>query len=335
MTTPWYPLTFEPVYKDFLWGGRRIAELYGRRATPSPCAESWECSNRPEGMSVVNAGRWRGRTLADLIQTEDHKGLLGTALPHPDFPLLLKIIDANQRLSVQVHPNQRSTAITGGEPKTEAWYIIEADPAARLYCGLSAGVTREQLKQAASDSDPASMLRLLRRQPVTAGDIVFVPGGQVHAIGEGILLLEVQQNSNTTFRLYDWGRVGADGRPRALHIDKALAAIDWPAAGYKHATTTALQDFKPIPNVFQKRLACGWFVVEQLILTEPCDIENDGASFHAWFTVRDGLSVAIAGDQTVLPAGRTVLMPAAIRHYRLYPAETDRETLAIRIKVPQ
>lgn len=335
MKTPWYPLTFDPVYKDYLWGGARIAEWYGRRATPSPCAESWECSSRPEGMSVVNAGHWRGRTLAELIQSEDRHGLLGAAGAHADFPLLLKIIDAKKCLSVQVHPDTATAVTTSGEPKTEAWYILAAEPGASLYCGLTAGVTPEILKRAAAGHDPEAMQRLLRRRPVTAGDVVFVPGGRVHAIGAGILLLEVQQNSDTTFRLYDWGRLGPDGKPRALHLDQALAVIDWKDAGDRYARVTPLKDVGPRPDVFQTRVACRWFVLEQRRMTQACEIQNDGTSFHAWFTVNGGLKFESSDGPTTVPAGTTVLMPAAIGRYRLQPSAAGRETLAIRITIPQ
>ncbi len=335
MQSQWYPLTFKPVYKDYIWGGTRIAQRYGRRDAPARCAESWECSTRPEGMSGVRDGPWHGRTLAELIENEDRTGLLGTAPNGTGFPLLLKIIDAQKRLSVQVHPDESSAATVGGEPKTEAWYILAAEPGACLYSGLQPGVSREQLRKAAADPDPADMLQLLKTQAVTAGDVIFVPGGRVHAIGEGILLLEVQQSSDTTFRLYDWGRVGSDGKPRPLHIDEALATIDWEDRGRNRGATISLQDFTPQPGIFQPRVECRWFIIEQITLNETRTIENDGTSFHALFAAEGDVTAATPRGQTDVPAGTTLLMPAALARYTLQPATESGDTQLIRIRVPR
>ncbi len=334
MKSQWYPLKFKPVYKDYLWGGSRIAQWYGRHDAPARCAESWECSTRPEGMSVVCEGPWRGRTLADLIETEDRTGFLGTAPDGAGFPLLLKIIDAQKRLSVQVHPDESSAATVGGDPKTEAWYILAAKPGACLYSGLQPGVTPEQLRKAAADPDPADMLQLLKAQSVAVGDVIFVPGGRVHAIGEGILLLEVQQNSDTTFRLYDWGRLDSDGKPRSLHIEKALASIDWEDGGRKRGTTKPLENGAPLPGVFQSRVECPWFIIEQIALTETLTIENDGTSFHALFAADGGLTVGACEGQTAITAGTTILMPAALTRYTLQTAAETGRTQLIRIRIP-
>lgn len=326
-----YPLIFKPVYKDYIWGGQKIARHYGRKHTPRCCAESWECSTRPEGMSVVAAGPWAGRTLVDLARTEG-AALLGNAVAGRGFPLLIKLIDAREKLSVQVHPDEISAASVAGEPKTEAWYVIAAEPGARLYAGLQPGVTRAMLSRAAASEDPSAMIALLRSRTVVPDDVVFVPGGRVHAIGSGILLLEVQQNSNTTFRIYDWGRKDSDGKSRPLHLEQALQVINW------DEPDQAAEESEYAPELegwFQKRIGCRWFVVEQACLTGALDCKNDGAGFHALFTVRGDLAIESGGDTTAVDAGVTVLMPAAMGHYVLRPALTDGGTVeVVRMRVP-
>ncbi len=328
-TMSWYPLTFEPVYKDYIWGGDRIATRYARITAPERCAESWECSSRPEGTSVVREGPLAGKTLTELVRAEGCE-LLGAG-GGADFPLLVKIIDARQRLSVQVHPSESSAATVGGEPKTEAWHILAAEPGSRLYCGFRQGVTREQVSQATTAKDPAEILSLLRAHPVKTGDAIFVPGGRVHAIGAGIMLLEVQQNSNTTFRLYDWNRTGNDGKPRPLHVNKALAAIDWADRG----SSVAKRPPPAKPGIFQLRISCRWFLMEEVRLAKKLEIDKEGAGFHIIFAVNGGLAVAGGGIKTAVPAGSTALMPAAMKRYSLQPdGVTGSETHAVRIRIP-
>ncbi len=331
MTPFWYPLMFEPVYKDYLWGGHRIAQLFKRQDTPTPCAESWECSSRPEGMSIVRNGSLAGQTLKALMRA-DTTGLLGTQQSGDDFPLLIKIIDAHKRLSVQVHPDNTSASAVGGEPKTEAWYILAAEPDACLYRGLQSGVTRDTLTQAVNDGRPEAVIPLLREQHVNAGDVVFVPGGRVHAIGAGILLLEVQQNSNTTYRLYDWGRLGNDGKPRELHVNQALSVIDWADAD-KSKGDTMPRNKKVVDGTLQARITCPWFVIEETTLTEPMPFTNDGAGFHIWFTVDGGLTALGGSGRAECPAGGTIMLPAAVDRYSLSP--TDGEVCRlVRIRLP-
>lgn len=204
-----HPLRFIPQYKDYLWGGRRIAEHFNRPAPAGHQAESWEVSIRPDAPSVVAGGRLDGTRLADL---------------YPDFPLLLKVLDARETLSVQVHPDEAAAARHGGEPKTEMWYVLAADPGAAVYCGLQSGTDEAALRRALAENRVGD---LLIKIPVAPGDAIYVPGGTVHAIGSGCLLLECQQNSNTTWRLHDWNRKAPDGQPRELHIEQALRCINW------------------------------------------------------------------------------------------------------------
>jgi mannose-6-phosphate isomerase len=219
-----YPLTFEPRFKERVWGGRRLATLYGKQLPDEVLVgESWEISDRPGDESVVSNGPLAGRTLRSIMQ-EQADNVLGEAAATDEgrFPLLCKILDARERLSLQVHPPARLEHL--GDPKTEMWYIADADPGAELFVGLKPGATRQTLESAIGDG---RVTDCLHRIAVQAGDAMFLPSGRVHAIGAGLVIFEIQQNSDTTFRVYDWDRLGLDGKPRALHTRESMASIDF------------------------------------------------------------------------------------------------------------
>ncbi len=218
-------LRFAPIYQERVWGGRALADALGRVLPAGhPIGESWEIVDRPEAQSRVAGGPWQGRTLRELVERET-VALLG---PHGDarkpFPILTKWLDARERLSLQVHPPAAVAKQLGGEPKTENWYVAEAAPGGALIAGLKRGVTREQFEAALREQ---KLEPLVHRFPVHRGDSLFVPSGRLHAIDAGLLILEIQQNSDTTYRVYDWGRVGLDGQPRKLHVAESLQCIDF------------------------------------------------------------------------------------------------------------
>ena len=220
-----YPLTFEPILKERVWGGRNLERLYGKVLPPAvPIGESWEISDRPGDASVIRNGPLVGKDLRWLM--EHHaRDLLGHTTASADrFPLLVKILDAADKLSLQVHPPAVLAAKLGGEPKTEMWYIAEATPEAALFVGLKRGTTRAEFQRKAVD---ASVAECFHRQAVKAGDAMFLPSGRVHAIGPGNVVFEIQQNSDTTYRVFDWNRVGLDGCPRELHLEQSMASIDF------------------------------------------------------------------------------------------------------------
>jgi mannose-6-phosphate isomerase len=226
MDSPLYPLRFKPIFKRHIWGGRRLGTLLGKGIGPEPdFAESWEISDHGRDVSRVVEGPLAGVSLRDLIEAKPNE-LLGNAfVGMRQFPLLVKFLDANQPLSVQVHPNdEQGRRLVNDNGKTEAWYILDAAPASRIYAGLQRGVDRESLLSGIKSGGVESLLHSFEAK---AGQCVFIPAGTVHAIGAGILLAEVQQMSDATFRVYDWGRVGDDGVPRALHIEEALASTDF------------------------------------------------------------------------------------------------------------
>lgn len=314
MKAPCCPLALRPVYKDYIWGGTHIAETYGRPGAPERCAESWEISAHPDGASVVDSGLFAGRRLDDLT-SEYGAALTGVRAPDPHlFPLLIKLIDARDRLSVQVHPNNANAALTRGAPKTEMWVVLDRSPGASLFAGLAEGVTPESLRVALASGTAANCLVRLAVEP---GQALFIPGGLVHAIGAGCLIYEVQQNSNTTYRLYDWDRAAADGQPRALHIEESFQTIGWNLLPPQMLTPACRSDFGG--SRWSDVVSCPFFTLRKLELSAPLSIPATGESFHALFVERGHASVTAGGETVVLPAGSSCLIPAAATRYTLTP----------------
>lgn len=220
------PLTFQPILMQRVWGGRKLATLFSRQLPDTqPYGESWDLTDRPEGCSVVDSGPFKGSTLRELMVSH-REALLGQSLPTAAgrFPWLFKILDATDVLSLQVHPPAQRAAELGGEPKTEMWYVVQADPGAVFHAGLKPGVDRARFEQSLANGTVADCFH---RIPVKPGDALFLPSGRVHALGAGIVIMEIQQNSDTTYRVHDWDRPGLDGRPRPLHVRESLLSIDF------------------------------------------------------------------------------------------------------------
>jgi mannose-6-phosphate isomerase len=218
------PLVFQPIFMERVWGGRRLESLYGKRLPPAVrIGESWEIVDRPEAQSVVHDGFFRGRTL-HALWTKHRDEIFGNAPDAPRFPILAKLLDAQENLSLQVHPPPAIAEELGGEPKSEFWYIADAGPKSQIFAGLKKSSTRgafvKALKQGKPDSHAHHIL-------VASGDAIFLPSGRLHAIGAGNLIVEIQQNSDTTYRVYDWDRVKKGGTEREMHIAEALRCIDF------------------------------------------------------------------------------------------------------------
>lgn len=225
-------LKFKPIYQERVWGGRKLEAAF-QRALPAgkPIGESWEIVDRPEAQSVVSCGLFAGKTLRELVRTKGDV-LFGSANdPDKPFPILVKWLDCAERLSLQVHPPLEIANLLGGEPKTENWYVAEATETAGLLVGLRQGVGRQAFESALAED---KLEELIHRTPARGGDSLLVKSGRIHAIDAGNLILEIQQNSDTTYRVYDWGRVGMDGSPRELHVEQSLQSIDF-------------EDFEPEP----------------------------------------------------------------------------------------
>jgi len=319
-----YPIRFKPVYKDYLWGGTRIPERFGRDEPEGIYAESWEISTHPDGESEIANGPLAGQRLRAVL-AETSREMLGTNVAGDDFPLLIKLIDARDHLSVQVHPNEANAEAAGGDPKTEMWYFLEGDPGASVYCGLNPGIGKKEFLAA---MESKTLANTLRNVPAVPGEAVFVPGGRVHAIGAGCLLLEVQQRSNTTYRLHDWDRVGTDGKPRELHIEKALSVIAWNDKANPLCTP---QPFTENGIEASEIKQSDYFKLDRLELSGPTTFEPDESTFHALFLPDGAATLKWPDGETELACGQSWLIPAALKQYELIPKEP---LTLLRITVP-
>jgi mannose-6-phosphate isomerase len=217
-------LNFKPVYQERVWGGRALEAFLGRKLPgTAPVGESWELVDRPEAQSIVTNGPWAGNTLREVLLAHGAE-IMGPVWPKErPFPILVKWLDCRERLSLQVHPPVGVAARFGGEPKTENWYVARAEPGAAVLAGLKPGVDAARFRAALKDNTAES---LVHRLPTAAGDSILIHSGVMHAIDGGNLILEIQQNSDTTYRVYDWGRVGLDGKPRAMHVEQSMASLE-------------------------------------------------------------------------------------------------------------
>jgi len=305
------PIIFEPIPMERVWGGRRFESLLGKSIPHGALiGELWEIVDREDAQSVVHSGSLRGKSLNELW-TSHRDELFGKAYAgHPSdrFPLLIKLLDARERLSVQVHPPGHLAEALGGEPKTEVWYFLDALPGARIYAGLKNGVTREEFEELLRTGE---VERALHEIPVTTGESIFIPSGRLHAIGEGNVIVEVQQNSDTTYRVFDWNRVGLDGEPRALHITKSLASIDF-------------DDFEPpVCGVEETRVAvCPFFDVEKIRLDSARDLRPPGRFALIAVTKGD----ILCGGRSFGP-GQFFIIPAHGSGLDLTPANEPAEVL--------
>jgi len=295
-------LTFQPIYQERVWGGRALATALGRTLPPDrPIGESWEIVDRPEAQSVVAAGALTGQTLRAAIA--GHAGdLMGPSWPGSQpFPLLVKWLDCRERLSLQVHPPAALASELGGEPKTENWYIADTAQGAQLIVGLRRGVSRAQFERAIADQ---TLEDCVHRFPVAVGDSILVRSGEIHAIDGGSLILEIQQNSDTTYRVYDWGRMGLDGKPRTLHQAQSLRSIDWDA--FEPAPVRAAPTSGLIAD-------CDEFSIRRVVLDPGEELKIAAGEQPRILSVVQGrVSAARAEKRLLLARGANVLVPYAV-----------------------
>jgi mannose-6-phosphate isomerase len=302
--TTLYPFTFQPRFKERVWGGRRLETLYGKNLPPTqPIGESWEITDRPGDESVIANGPFAGKDLHWLVANHRDALLGGARLQGDRFPLLIKLLDARDKLSLQVHPPAHKAAELGGEPKTEMWFIADADPGAELYVGLKQGVTRDEFENRIRDGSVAGCFH---RVPVKAGDTMFLPSGRVHAIGAGLVIFEIQQNSDTTYRVFDWNRVGLDGTPRELHVPQSLASIDFAdfEPGLVSATAKQSSGVRTTPLVSNPL-----FTVELVETAADSEIPHQPGRMQILGIVAGQTTISAPAPLELLP-GQFCLLPA-------------------------
>jgi mannose-6-phosphate isomerase len=328
-----YPLLFQPVLKDYLWGGRSLETLFKRDLPQGIIAESWEIAAHENGDTVIRNGPYAGRSLTDL-HAELGLALIGRrsswAQERQKFPLLIKLLDAHRRLSVQVHPDDEY-ALTHEHNelgKTEMWVILHAEPEAEIILGVAPGTSRAAFRQALETGELAP---LIHRIPVETGDFVCVPSGSLHAIMGGLVIAEIQQNSPTTYRVFDWNRLGDDGRPRPLHVDKALDVINF------EQVAPSLPEIRQIVEEDGvRRLALcrnRYFSVERVEMAAGAAFQGecDGRTLEIWGAVSGEVMVNGGGRTVTLSAVRFTLLPAAMGAFTV--AANSQASVLLRVYV--
>ena len=289
-----------PACKDYLWGGEKLRQDYGIQSQLHPLAEAWVLSYHPDGPSVVATGPLAGKTLPEYIQ-EKGPGCLGAGCEKfTDFPILAKFIDAKGDLSIQVHPsNEYALAHEHQFGKTEMWYVLDCEPGATLYYGFQHQISREEFQQRIPNN---TLTEVLNAVPVEKGDLFFIPAGTLHAIRKGIVVAEIQQNSNVTYRIYDYGRVGADGKPRQLHIQQALEV-------------TQRTPPQPDPDFHGHLAQCPYFTVD--VMEGRFTLDCGPESFVS-VLVLEGTGALWEGDESMsLRKGESLFIPAGAGQCRL------------------
>lgn len=307
------PILLRPALKDNLWGGTKLKTKYGKQTDMEIVAESWELSTHKDGQSTVASGPDAGMVLSDYIEKYG-KQILGTNAQRFDyFPILIKFIDAKDNLSIQVHPDDTYALANEGEyGKTEMWYILEAEPDAYLYYGLNTTMDQATFREKIQDN---TVMDILNRVPVHKGDVFFIPAGTIHAIGAGIVICEIQQNSNTTYRVYDYDRRDAQGNPRDLHVEQALAVADLCPPG----DASGRQAPRVLDGAQQETLAtCSYFTVEKLDITHSYQGSVTQDTFQS-LVVAEGSGTLNFGDFVLeFKKGDSIFIPAQVADYTIF-----------------
>ncbi len=324
MKTSLYPYLFDPNLHETIWGGDSLCPFKGLTPHENPVGESWEVSAVPSSPDTISNGAEKGKDLISVIAA-DPEAILGKAVSKQydgKMPLLVKFIDAKKDLSIQVHPNdEMANRVHGKMGKTEMWYVLDAKPGSYLYCGFKSEISKEEYKQHIADG---TITDVLARHEVKAGDVFYIPAGRVHAICSGIMLAEIQQSSDVTYRIYDYNRPGLDGKPRELHTELAAEALDFSVSDsygsdYSHEANK--------PNVI---LDTEFFCVRVSDLDKPCHYDMKGFdSFVVCMCLKGDCKIKVkeTGDELVLKEGYTCLIPAAIADYEITPVGEKTKVL--------
>lgn len=313
------PLQFQPFLRPLVWGGRRLGAILNKTLPgDGPYGEAWEISDHVSHHSVVSGGPFRGQTLRHLLESRPEE-ILGPGAKSQVFPWLVKLLDAEDRLSVQVHPNDDAAARLwpGERGKTEAWFVLDAAPGSKIHAGLLPGVNEDTLRQALGAGRVADCLHEFAPRP---GDCLFLPAGTVHAVGGGVLMAEVQQTSDATFRLFDWNRCDAQGRGRPLHVEQALQCIDWKRGPVRPIRTegyprTAASEIAG--DATQRLVTCSFFTLDYLRRAAPFSV---GAGRMQVVIALHGMGrLDCADGPFTLKAGDSLLLPASMAPLILHP----------------
>jgi len=311
-----YPIIFTPDYKERVWGGQKLKTVLGKEIPYKHTGESWEIACHENGQSVVKNGKYKGLTMEQLLEKQG-ESIIGKLFVKGDkFPLLIKFIDAKDKLSVQVHPeDDYAFKNENGElGKSEAWYILQANEGSKLVAGIKDGVTKELFKEKLATNQ---LEEILNEVEVKAGDVLDIPAGLLHAIGDGILLAEIQQNSDTTYRVYDWGRVGLDGNPRELHVQKSIDVIDFDQKHSKELVKGVKASFEgfSVTEFIRNK----YFVLQEVSIDTEYSQEKLAASFEIYMCVKGDAIIEYNGESLDIVFGESLIIPSSLTNYKIVP----------------
>lgn len=307
-----HPVVFQPIVKQRRWGGSRLGPLLNKPLPPpGPWGESWEIADQAGDQSVVAGGQESGATLAELVSSHN-VALFGSQAGWHQFPLLVKFLDVHDWLSLQVHPNQTQAIRYGDNGKTESWVVVSCKPGTSLYAGLKHGVTRQDFLAAVESGELKKTLNAIE---VKAGDCIHIPAGTVHAIGPEVVVAEVQQQSDLTFRIHDWGRLGTDGKPRQLHIEEALECIEFGTEPPKAIHPDSQREGDRIVDTL---VCCDYYEIKRHTSTGPFQIDTQ-SRFRILMVIDGSASLRGAFEELSLPLGTTALVPACVSSVDVCP----------------
>ncbi|UKM64607.1 class I mannose-6-phosphate isomerase [Flavobacteriaceae bacterium GSB9] len=311
MSNQLYPLKFHPILKDKIWGGQKLKNLLNKKSNLPNIGESWEISDVEGDTSVVSNGELKGKSLKQLLETfqSDLIGKKNYKIFGDKFPLLIKFIDAKQDLSIQLHPNDELAAKRHNSfGKTEMWYVFQADDDANLIVGFNQKITPEKYLKHLENK---TLTKILNFDKVKTGDTYFIEVGRVHAIGAGVMVAEIQQTSDITYRVYDWDRVDDQGNERELHNDLAIDAIDFNMADNFRV------NYSKTPNQSNEMVSCPYFTTSYLEVSEKLNKQNTQDSFYIYMCVDGEATLSANGISEHLVKGETLLLPAGIKNYSI------------------
>ncbi len=287
-------LKLKPAYKNYIWGGDRLTKEYNKTFSGIHLAETWELSCHPDGLSVIGEGPFAGITLQEYIEAKGRKILGSNCQIFQDFPILIKLIDAEDDLSIQVHPNNTDALEAEHQyGKSEMWYVLDAEPGAYIYYGLRCSISREEFRWRIENN---TLTEVLNKVAVRKGDVFYIPAGMVHAICKGIVIAEIEQNSNVTYRVFDYDRIGANGIPRQLHIEQAIqvSKLEPPCMGY---------------NFGGHLVRCAYFTVDKHV--SPCCIDTDEESFSSLLVIDGAGTIECGGEEISAQKGDSFFISAS------------------------